>query len=151
MKAGAMQKIDSISVIPQRLQQAGIIPTSQRLLIARELFEGNGHFSAQQLYQQVNKNCQRVCRATVYNTLKLFMSRGLIREVAVNGSCAFYDTNLQPHYHIYNADTGELLDIDPESIVFKTLPVLPIGTRRETIELIIRVRNQNLKLRSPDI
>ena len=150
MKAGVMTKNDLTSTIPLRLQQVGITPTSQRLLIARELFESNGHFSAQQLYQRVNKTCRRVCRATVYNTLNLFMNRGLVREVVVNGSCAFYDTNLQPHYHIYNVDTGELLDIDPESVVFKTLPVLPTGTRRETIELIIKVRNQNLSSNSFD-
>ena len=151
MKFGAMQKNDSTSAVPQRLRQAGVIPTTQRLLIARELFEDHGHFSAQQLYQRVNKTCRRVCRATVYNTLNLFVNRGLVREVAVNGNCTFYDTNLQPHYHIYNIDTGELLDVDPESVVFKTLPVLPAGTRRENIELLIRVRNQNLKLSSRDI
>jgi Fur family iron response transcriptional regulator len=131
----------STTAIAERLKRCGIAATRQRLRIAKALFEHGGHPSAQDLYQLVNHQQRTVCRATIYNTLNLFVNKGLIQEVSVDSSQTFYDGNIEPHHHIFNVDTRELLDVEPSTVSFKELPSLPQGTRQEEITLIIRVRN----------
>ena len=123
------------------LKNYGILPTQQRLLIARALFGRNQHVSADQVMHQVNDNRDRVSKATVYNTLGLFARKGLVREVIVDPSRVFYDTNTSDHHHFYNVDTGELRDIRSSEVKINALPELPEGTRAEGVNVIIRVSN----------
>ncbi len=124
-----------------RLKDYGILPTQQRLLIARVLFSRNQHLSADQVMQYVNDDADRVSKATVYNTLGLFASKGLVREVIVDPTRVFYDPNTSNHHHFYNADTGELRDIEATQLTIESLPDLPEGTVSEGVDIIIRLRN----------
>jgi Fur family iron response transcriptional regulator len=125
------------------MRSHGILPTRQRMMIAGVLFEQHCHFSADQLLRQVNVDRDRVSKATVYNTLGLFARQGLLREVIVDPSRVFYDTNIMPHHHFFNVDTGELLDIETDNLVIKDLPVLPEGTVADGVDVIVRVRNDS--------
>ena len=122
------------------LQEHDILPTQQRLLIARVLLERQQHLSADQVMQLVNGEDHLVSKATVYNTLGLFAKNGLIREVIVDPARVFYDSNTSSHHHFYNIDTGELTDIDSGSMEITELPVMPAGTIAAGIDIIIRVR-----------
>lgn len=139
MTTSAPPSLPTVADISERLRNCGISPTRQRIWIAQTLFASERHLSAQELYQRVNRQTS-LCRATVYNALHLFVKRGLVRRIAVDIGCAFYDTHLQPHYHMYNVDTGELRDINPDDVSFQRLPPLPPGLRREQVALIVRVR-----------
>src|SRR5262249_2731190 len=67
--------------IVQRLRQAGLRPTRQRLCLARLLFEpGDRHVTAEQLHSEANAARVEVSLATVYNTLHQFTEAGLLRE-----------------------------------------------------------------------
>ena len=123
------------------LKTHGILPTQQRLLIARVLFGRDQHVSADQVMGQVNESRNRVSKATVYNTLGLFARKGLVREVIVDPSRVFYDTNTSDHHHFYNIDTGELRDIQSNEIQINALPELPAGTSTEGVNVIIRISN----------
>ena len=124
------------------LKESGVLPTQQRLLIARVLFERPRHFSADQVLKQVNAGRDHVSKATVYNTLGLFASKGLVREVIVDPTRVFYDPNTSDHHHFYNVDTGELRDIDVADVQVGQLPELPAGTVTDGVDVIIRVRNE---------
>lgn len=119
-----------------------IQPTLQRLEIAQALFARDQHLSADEVLKQVNQESARVSKATVYNTLGLFASKGLIREVIVDPTRVFYDPNTCEHHHFYNVDTGELLDIDADELALMNLPALPEGTVADGVDVIIRIRNQ---------
>ena len=123
------------------LKESGVLPTQQRLMIARVLFERPQHFSADQIMSQVNCGRDHVSKATIYNTLGLFASKGLIREVIVDPSRVFYDPNTSDHHHFYNVDTGELQDVDVSDIQISQLPELPEGTVTDGVDVIIRVRS----------
>ncbi|MFA5685650.1 MAG: Fur family transcriptional regulator, partial [Lysobacteraceae bacterium] len=88
------------------LASHGIQPTLQRLEIAQVLFARDWHLSADDVLRRVNQESARVSKATVYNTLGLFASRGLLREVIVDPNRVFYDPNTDDHHHFYNIDTG---------------------------------------------
>lgn len=127
--------------LPAVLRRHGINPTHQRIEIAHALFARNEHLSADQVLALVNEEHPETSRATVYNTLNLFVQKGLIREVIVDPSKVFYDPNTQPHYHLYDVRTGRLADIDAESVRVSGLPELPPGVVTEGVDIILRVRS----------
>lgn len=129
--------------IAAMLKAHGVMPTQQRLMIARVLFERHQHLSADQILGRVNSDRDRVSKATVYNTVGLFARKGLVREVIVDPSRVFYDTNTSDHHHFYNIDTGELQDIEASSIEFGELPELPAGTVAAGVNIIVRLRNES--------
>ncbi len=125
----------------QRLQAYDILPTQQRLQIAQVLLARDQHLSADQVLELVNAGSSGVSKATVYNTLGLFAEKGILREVNVDPSRIFYDTNNSSHHHFYNVDSGELSDIAPGQVPVDQLPDAPQGTVVDGVEVIIRVRN----------
>lgn len=124
----------------KRLKARNITPTQQRVEIAQILFEKPQHLSAEQVLAKVNGNAA-VSKATVYNTLGLFAKKALVKEVIVDPSKVFYDSNVHPHHHFYNLDTGKLTDIEVSAVNLHSMPETPIGTEAEAVEVIIRVRN----------
>jgi len=128
--------------IVRRLKDHGINPTAQRIEIAQVLLARFTHMSADEVFQIVNKTEPRVSKATVYNTLGLFADKGLVREVIVDPSKIFYDSNVGPHHHLYNVTTGELRDIDQQHMQVVGLPPLPPGTTVEGMEVVVRVRDE---------
>ena len=118
-----------------------INPTHQRIEIAYALFSRGVHLSADQLLAIVNGRHSETSKATVYNTLNLFLEKKLIREVIVDPSRVFYDPNTEPHHHFYNVDTGELADIAANEIQVSGLPRLPDGMITEGVDIIVRVRS----------
>ncbi len=124
------------------LRRRGINPTHQRIEIACALFARGEHLSADQILAIVNERHSETSKATVYNTLNLFLEKKLIREVIVDPNKVFYDPNTEPHYHFYNSDTGELTDIEANRIEVSGLPQLPEGMVTDGVDIIVRVRSR---------
>jgi len=123
------------------LRTHDINPTHQRIEIAYALFSRNEHLSADQLLAAVNERNLETSKATVYNTLNLFLEKKLVREVIVDPNKVFYDPNTTPHHHFYNIDTGKLTDIDAAGISIEGLPSLPKGMATEGVDIIVRIRS----------
>ena len=130
-------------LVSELLQCYGIIPTHQRVEIAMIMLDGYQHLSADQVLTRVNQEGAAVSKATVYNTLGLFAERGIIRQVIVDPTKVFYDSNTAPHYHFYNVDDGTLMDLDVHALQISDIPRIPEGTVAEGIDVIIRVRNKS--------
>lgn len=126
--------------VTARLRSHGIQPTHQRIEIAHALFSRMAHLSADQVLALVNQRHAETSKATVYNTLKLFVETGLVREVIVDPAKVFYDPNTDPHHHFFDVESGEITDIDASDIAISGLPALPPGKVAAGIDLIIRVR-----------
>lgn len=124
------------------LRQHGINPTHQRIEIAYALFSRQEHLSADQILAIVNTKHSETSKATVYNTLNLFVERKLIREVIVDPSKVFYDPNTHEHHHFYDVVSGHLTDIDAADFRLTGLPQLPEGVVTEGIDIIVRIRPQ---------
>lgn len=126
--------------IPDLLRAHGITPTHQRTEIAFVLFSLQEHLSADQVLAAVNVRHSETSKATVYNTLNLFVEKGLIREVIADPNKVFYDPNTTPHHHVYDVVNGTLTDIDAASVRIDGLPPPPEGMVAEGVDLILRVR-----------
>jgi Fur family iron response transcriptional regulator len=126
--------------LADKLRAHGINPTHQRIEIAFALFSRHEHLSADQVMAIVNERHSETSKATVYNTLNLFLDKKLIREVIVDPNKVFYDPNTEPHYHLYDLQSGRLTDIDAADVRVTGLPTLPSGMVTEGMDIIIRVR-----------
>jgi Fur family transcriptional regulator, iron response regulator len=125
-----------------RLSACGIRPTAQRVRIASVLLSAPQHLSAEQILASLRGSGARVSKATVYNTLNLFASRGLIRQLSVDGARAWFDSNVDPHYHFHDLASGALIDVPVPEVEFSRLPVPPPGTEVAGIDLVIRLRKK---------
>lgn len=122
------------------LRRHDITPTHQRIEIACALFERQEHLSADQILTAVNARHAETSKATVYNTLRLFLEKKLVRELVVDPTRVFYDPNTAPHHHFYDVVTGRLTDIPADVVWIENLPPLPAGTVADGIDVIIRTR-----------
>ena len=127
----------------QILEQHGIRPTSQRLKVAEILLIAPRHLTAEQILATLRESAGHVSKATIYNTLNLFVEQGLAREIHADPERCVYDSTMAPHHHFQNVDTGEMIDILPEDLSFARLPPLPPGTEIESVDVVIRVRRKD--------
>jgi Fur family iron response transcriptional regulator len=126
----------------RRLSALGIRPTAQRVQIAELLLCAPQHLSAEQILANLRRAGARVSKATVYNTLNLFAAHGLIRQLSVDGSRAWFDSNVVPHYHFHDEATGALTDVAVPDVEFSRLPPPPPGMEVAGIDLVIRLRKK---------
>ena len=126
--------------IAQLLRRHGLAPTHQRIEIAHVLFSRQEHLSADQILSLVNARYAETSKATVYNTLKLFLEKKMIRELVVDPTRIVYDPNTEPHHHLYDVATGRLTDVPADNIRVVGLPPLPPGTVADGVDIIVRTR-----------
>lgn len=139
-ETAADTQTETAEPIASFLRIAGLRLTRQRITLGRLLFEGGGsHKTAEELHAEVKSLGEQISLATVYNTLRDFIGAGLLRELAVDGSKTYVDTNTSNHNHFYVESTGKLIDIPGNSISVEGLPQLPAGTEITHIDVIVRL------------
>ena len=127
----------------ERLRAAGLRPTRQRLALARLLFDkGDRHVTAEQLHGEALAAAVPVSLATVYNTLHQFTEVGLLRQVAVDGSKSYFDTNASEHHHFFVEGEDALVDIPGAQVLVDKLPTAPDGYEIARIDVVVRLRRK---------
>jgi Fur family iron response transcriptional regulator len=129
---------------PAWLARGGLRPTRQRVALA-QLLVGDGrdrHVTAESLHHAATRAGEPVSLATVYNTLHQFTDVGLLRQVAVDGSKTYFDTNTTSHHHFFVEGENALVDIPgAEKIVGKT-PEAPEGYEIARVDVVVRLRRK---------
>ena len=124
-----------------RLRETGLRPTRQRVELAGVLFQsGDRHVTAESLHDEVAQTGVKVSLATVYNTLHQFTEAGLLRQVIVDASRSYFDTNTGDHQHFFVEKEGLLIDIPGESIAVAGVPAPPAGLSVDRVDVVVRVR-----------
>ena len=125
------------------LRMAGLRPTRQRVALAEILFGGaHRHVSAEQLHAEANAANVNVSLATIYNSLHQFRQAGLLREVAIDASRSYFDTDTSDHHHFYLEDEQRVIDIPASAITIQNLPNPPRGTKVTHVDVVVRVRKE---------
>ena len=124
------------------LAGAGLRPTRQRMTLA-SLLVGDGqdrHVTAESLFEAASDADEKVSLATVYNTLRAFCEVGLVREITVDGSKSYFDTNMTDHPHFYWEDSATLTDAPADQLEIRNLPDAPDGADIASVDVVIRLR-----------
>lgn len=130
----------NVDFLENKLREAGLRPTRQRLALAHLLFSGEDrHVTAEQLHIEVSALGEHVSLATVYNTLHQFRNAGLLRELAIESSKTYFDTNTSNHNHYFLEADGKLWDIPSDSIAIEGLPNPPEGMRIAHVDVMVRL------------
>jgi Fur family transcriptional regulator, iron response regulator len=130
----------SASDICAKLRDAGLRPTRQRTVLGQLLFgHGDRHVTAELLHGEAIQAGEKVSLATVYNALHQFRRAGLLRELAIDGTRAYFDTNTSNHNHFFVEPDGELLDIPSDTIRVDGLPTPPDGMAISHIDVVVRL------------
>lgn len=123
-----------------KLREAGLRPTRQRVALGWLLFaRGDRHITAEKLYEEATGARVPISLATVYNTLHQFTEVGLLREIAVDGSKTYFDTNVADHHHFLIEETNQLVDIPDSHIAVSALPDVPEGMEVTRVDVIVRL------------
>jgi Fur family transcriptional regulator, iron response regulator len=132
-----------LSDLRDRLRRSGLRPTRQRLSLGWLLFgKGDRHLTAEMLYDEAMRAKVPVSLATVYNTLHQFTEAGLLRQLALDGSKAYFDTNPSEHHHFFLEEEGQVLDMPDCGITVDALPTPPDGMEIAGVEVIVRLRRR---------
>jgi Fur family iron response transcriptional regulator len=125
------------------LREVGLRPTRQRMALGWILFaKGDRHLTAEMLYEEATKAKVPVSLATVYNTLHQFTEVGLLRQVAVDGSKTYFDTNASEHHHFFVEGENALVDIPGQDVIVGKMPIAPEDYEIARIDVVVRLRRK---------
>lgn len=125
------------------LKDAGLRPTRQRLALGSLLFaRGHRHISAEILHEEAVSARMPVSLATVYNTLHQFTEAGLLREIAVDGTKTYFDTNTDDHHHFFDEENGAVTDVPSGGLSMSRVPAAPEGMEIVRVDVVVRIRRK---------
>lgn len=121
------------------LRKHKLRPTKQRVNLGSILFgKGDRHITAEILKKESDKENLMVSQATVYNVLNDFYNVGLLTKVNIDNDKTWYDTNVEHHYHIFNEENSELVDLEPSEIDIK-IPKKFSKSQIKKIDLVVKI------------
>jgi Fur family transcriptional regulator, iron response regulator len=139
----AVRKGCPFSDLRDKLRRVGLRPTRQRVSLGWLLFgKGDRHVTAEMLYEEATRARVPVSLATVYNTLHQFTQAGLLRQLAVDGSKAYFDTNASDHHHFFVEKDDVLMDVPGEGVSVTDLPEPPEGYEIARVDVVVRLRRK---------
>lgn len=132
-----------LSDLRDKLRRVGLRPTRQRVSLGWLLFgKGDRHITAELLYDEAMRARVPVSLATVYNTLHQFTEAGLLRQLAVDGSKAFFDTNPSEHHHFFVEGDEALMDVPAQGVTVLDLPEPPEGYEVARVDVVVRLKRK---------
>ena len=93
------------------LRRHGVNPTAHRVAVAKYVLQTDTHPSADEVWTRVRRDFPMVSRATVYNTLNLFVKQGLLRQYILTEGRVVFDPNMADHHHFIDERNGAIFDI----------------------------------------
>ena len=130
----------------KKLRKSGLRPTKQRIKICEVLFNTDKtfHFTINDLVKMIDlKKDQKISLATVYNTVHAFEKEGYLKEITINSTQTYFDTNTTDHHHFFDENNKELIDLENHDVdtikIKKNIP----GKKIKSIEVLVRVASDN--------
>ena len=121
------------------LKDHGISPSPQRVAVARFILHTSEHPSADEVWSRVKKRFPLVSRATVYNTLNLFVEKGLIRRFVLTEGRVVFDPETRDHHHFIDEESGKIYDVPWGALKVRNVPSLP-GFEVREYQVVMRGR-----------
>ena len=127
-----------------KLRNSGLRPTKQRVKICEVLFETDKtfHFTINDLRKKIHsKTNKKISVATVYNTVHAFEKKGYLKQIPINSSQTYFDTNTTAHHHFYDVKAEKLIDLDNKDVgpinIQKSIP----GKKIKSVEVLVKLED----------
>lgn len=130
-------KRDTVSI----LRDHGIQPSAQRVAVAEYVLHTTEHPSADKVWAGVQENFPMISRATVYNTLNLFVEKGLLRELHLAPDSVLFDPNTERHHHFIDEESGRVYDVPWSNVQVSNARALP-GFEVQDYQVVMRGRRR---------
>lgn len=117
------------------LEENGIRPSSQRILMLKYLSENKEHPTADKIYVDLSQTLPTISKATVYNNLKLFLNKGIINEVSIDNNEAHYDMVGKDHAHFICKECKKIKDLEIEGLKINTSEIEDYDIQNQDIYL----------------
>jgi Fur family transcriptional regulator, iron response regulator len=131
--------METFTNVVEILRRHGIQPSAQRVAIAQYVLSCGIHPTAEQVQAQMRQALPMVSRATIYNTLNLFVAKGLLRTLQLGEAATVFDPNVDDHHHFIDDDTGQVIDVPWAAVEVKNVEALP-GVEVRSYTVIMRGR-----------
>ena len=102
--------------VADELKEHGIQASAQRVAVAEYVLRTDEHPSADLVWKRVKRRFPYISRATVYNTLNLFVSKGLLKALNLSDDSVVFDPKTETHHHFIDEKTGRIHDIPWDQI-----------------------------------
>ena len=129
----------------EKLRKSGLRPTKQRIKICQVLFDTKKtfHFTISDLVKLIEiKTNEKISLATVYNTIHAFEKKGYLKEISINSSQTYFDTNTTNHHHFFDEKQKELIDLEDIDVdpvkINKTIP----GKKIKSVEVLVKIDSE---------
>lgn len=106
------------------LKNCGINPSAQRVAVAQYVLHTDEHPTAEEVMTRVRKRFPHVSRATVYNTLNLFVEKGMLRQFVLTEGRVVFDPKIEAHHHFIDEDSGKIHDVPWDAVKVSNVPKL---------------------------
>ena len=135
-----MLKNQHIDKAIKMLETSPLKVTDQRIAMIKLLFKnGAAHFTADDIYEEVNKKKIKISLATIYNCLNQFKEFGIIKAIKVSSDKIYFDTNLKEHHHFFCVKSAKLIDVENSEVKISKLPKIPRGKKLKSVEVVINI------------
>lgn len=96
--------------IEEYLKENGVKPSYQRIKIFEYLIKNKNHPKVETIFQELVQEIPTLSKTTVYNTLKLFLEKGIVQPILIEENEVRYDADITTHAHFKCEKCGEVYD-----------------------------------------
>ena len=128
----------------EKLRNSGLRPTKQRLQICEVLFNTDKtfHFTINNLAEKIkNQLNNKISLATIYNTVHAFEKKGYLKQIPINSSEAYFDTNVSDHHHFYDTKDEKLIDLENSDVGPINIKRTINGKKIKSVEVLVKLED----------
>ena len=128
----------------EKLRNSGLRPTKQRLQICEVLFDTDKtfHFTINNLAEKIKKQLNnKISLATIYNTVHAFEKKGYLKQIPINSSEAYFDTNVSDHHHFYDLNEDKLIDLENSDVGPINILKKINGKKIKSVEVLVKLED----------
>jgi len=127
-----------------KLRNSGLRPTKQRLQICEVLFktEKTFHFTINNLAEKIKDQLNnKISLATIYNTVHAFEKKGYLKQIPINSSETYFDTNVTDHHHFYDLNEDKLIDLENSDVGPINILKKINGKKIKSVEVLVKLED----------
>ncbi len=138
--------------IADTLKENKIRPSFQRIKVLEYLINNQHHPNVDQIYKDLQSEVPTLSKATIYNTLNLFVKAGLVKVLTIEDKETRYDIVTETHGHFKCEKCGTIynFEVDPELLASDDLVGFKVVDKNVyfkgiCLKCLLDINNENRK------